>query len=65
MRIHFDRERCAGHAQCAMTAPDVFPLDDAGYCDLKPETDVEPGQQQQARNGARQCPEGAITVLPD
>jgi ferredoxin len=62
--IHFDRERCAGHAQCAEHGPDVFLLDEAGYCDLKPESEVEPGLEEQARNGARQCPEGAITIVP-
>ncbi|MFV2176638.1 ferredoxin [Actinomadura sp. LOL_016] len=62
MRIIFDRDLCAGHAQCAMTAPDVFPLDDAGYCDLKPVTDVPAGLEEQAREGVRRCPERAITI---
>jgi ferredoxin len=63
VHIRFDRERCAGHAQCAERGPDVFVLDEAGYCDLQPETKVEPGLEEQSRNGARQCPEGAITII--
>ena len=63
MRIVFDRERCAGHAQCAVYGPDVFPLDEAGYSGLPPESAVEPGLEDQARDGARNCPERAITLV--
>ena len=62
MRIVVDRQVCAGHALCAARAPDVYRLDADGYCcsdgTLVPEHLVE-----QARMGARHCPEGAIVLV--
>ncbi len=62
MEISFDRNRCAGHAQCNAAAPNVFPLDDRAYCDV-PDTSVVPeGLEEQARAGADACPEHAIAI---
>ena len=49
VRISVDQGKCAGHARCFATAPEVYPIDDelAG----------------QARLGAAACPERAITLL--
>ena len=62
IRIVVDRQVCAGHALCAARAPDVYRLDADGYCcsdgTLVPEHLVE-----QARLGARHCPEGAILLV--
>ena len=61
IRIVVDRQVCAGHALCAARAPDVYRLDADGYCcsdgALVPAHLVE-----QARLGARHCPEGAIVL---
>jgi ferredoxin len=62
MIINFDRDLCRGHAQCAAAAPDVYPLDDSGYCDLPAHSEVSADLADQARRGARQCPEEAITT---
>ena len=62
IRIVVDRQVCAGHALCAARAPDVYRLDADGYCcsdgTLVPEPLVE-----QARMGARHCPEAAILLV--
>lgn len=64
MRIKVDRAICAGHALCAIKAPDLYELDDDGFCisDGKP---VPPGQEEQAELGAQSCPEKAITLVED
>lgn len=62
MRVRVDRAVCQGHALCAGISPDVFTLDDDGYCDVG-ETDVPEGMEESARRGMQSCPERAITIL--
>ena len=64
VRIEFDSARCAGHALCAAAGPDVYHLDDAGYC-IPPERHLAPELSDQAYRGADACPERAITVIED
>jgi len=61
VKISVNREACTGHAQCYAMAPDVYDIDEDGYCALDV-ADVEPGLEEQARRGAGACPEGAITA---
>jgi ferredoxin len=61
MKIVVDASRCSGHAQCNALAPDVYELDDRGYCAIR-EVEVPPGLEDQAQDGADACPEGAITI---
>jgi ferredoxin len=61
MRILVDKARCAGHARCYATAPEIFVLDDNGYIDME-SFDVQPGQEELARRGARACPERGLRV---
>lgn len=59
--IRVDRSVCAGHALCAMIAPQVYSLDDDGFCasdGIVMSTELRPV----AERGARACPEGAITL---
>jgi ferredoxin len=63
MKVTVDRSKCTGHARCAATGPDVYPLDDEGYNALEGETEVPAGLEQQAVDGAAACPERAITVI--
>ncbi|MEI7783902.1 MAG: ferredoxin [Betaproteobacteria bacterium] len=63
MKIRSDRSICAGHALCAGKAPDVYRLDEEGFCCSDGET-VPAHLHEQAQAGARHCPEGAI-VLED
>ena len=64
MKICVDRGICAGHALCAAKAPDVYTLDDEGYCSSDGQH-VPPHLIDLARLGARHCPEGAITLIED
>ena len=61
MRVHVDLAACTGHGRCYSLSPDVFRADDEGHCVLAAE-DVPPGLEDQARRGAANCPEQAITV---
>jgi ferredoxin len=63
MKIQVDTNRCSGHAQCNAVAPDLYDLDDSGYCAIR-EAEVPLGLEDQARAGAGACPERAITILP-
>jgi ferredoxin len=63
MRVEFDTERCQGHAQCAANGPDVYILDDEGYCAIPSVLDVPGGLEGQASTGAAACPEQALTVI--
>ncbi|UGQ11191.1 ferredoxin [Yinghuangia sp. ASG 101] len=47
---------------CAFAGPDAYPLDDSGHNELPPDSPVDPGLADQARQGALQCPERAITI---
>lgn len=61
MRIHIDLNRCAGHAQCAARAAEVFELDDLGYA-LRIDGEVPDQLRELASTGAAACPERAITI---
>lgn len=59
MKIRIDRSICAGHALCAVKAPEVYRLDEEGFCCSDGDT-VPVHLHEQARLGARHCPEAAI-----
>jgi ferredoxin len=61
MEVRLDRERCQGHGRCYVLAPEVFTPDDDGY-GLVVAEEVPPTLQEQARLGAGNCPEDAITI---
>lgn len=64
MKIRIDRGVCAGHALCAAKAPEVYRLDDEGYCCSDGDT-VPVHLHAQARLGAQHCPEAAIFLEDD
>lgn len=64
MKIRLDRARCAGHAQCHAIAPEMFPIDDEGYCTIT-ELEVPAADEATARDGADACPEIALAVTND
>lgn len=64
MLVRLDRHRCEGHALCAAKAPDVYELDDEGFC-ASDGRRVPPHFLAQARRGADHCPENAITLVED
>ena len=61
MKVSVDLEVCTGHGRCYVLAPDVFAADDYGHCVLLHEA-VGDDLAAQARAGADNCPERAITV---
>jgi ferredoxin len=61
MKVHLERGKCSGHAQCYAVEPDLFPIDEEGYSTLQEHT-VAVGDEQAIRNGANACPELALIV---
>lgn len=61
MRVEVDPNVCEGHGQCNVVAPDVYDLDDDGYCVIH-NAEVPERLQKQAEEGALACPVMAITV---
>lgn len=61
MKIRVDQDRCSGHARCNAAAPDIYELDDMGYCAIT-ELIVPEGREEPALKGAEACPERAISV---
>jgi ferredoxin len=57
-RVHVSESLCAGHGQCAATAPGVYQLDADGFCLPVGEVSDEGA----ALDGANACPEHAIEV---
>jgi ferredoxin len=64
MKITVDRERCTGHGRCYSLAPEVYEPDDDGYCQHAASI-TSAALAEQARVGARNCPEDAITVIAE
>ena len=64
MKIRIEKDKCVGNARCAAIAPDLYPLDDAGYISTD-HVDVPEGQEMLAKRGARSCPERIIHVEED
>jgi ferredoxin len=65
MRVHVVSEKCQGHNRCYAIAPDLFDVDDLGYATEVDEGVVPPGQEEQARLAAANCPELAIELSED
>lgn len=63
MHVSVDSDKCCGHARCTAVAPEVFTMDDDGYCDIGTNKAVPPSLEAAARAGATNCPEQAITII--
>jgi ferredoxin len=61
VKVEVDQGRCTGHGRCANAAPQIYDLDEDGYCAV---TELVLGAEQQAdaKLGADACPESAIRV---
>lgn len=64
MKIRLIRSKCAGHAQCYAVAPEIFPIDDEGFCILE-ERVVQPDEVAVVREGVAACPELALVIDED
>lgn len=56
-----DEGKCSGHGICHYEAPDVYQLDDRGFCTIR-ELLVPDHHMESAEMGANACPEQAITI---
>jgi ferredoxin len=64
MKVRLERDKCAGHAQCYAVDPDIFPIDDDGYCIMAEHT-VAPDDEKATREGVAACPELALVIDDD
>jgi ferredoxin len=64
MKVHLERSKCAGHAQCYAVDPELFPIDNEGYSILQ-EHAVARGDEQVIRDGVAACPELALVIEED
>jgi ferredoxin len=61
--VRVDADLCVGHGRCYVLGPDVFGADEFGHC-IVLEEQVDAALESQARMGAENCPEQAITIEP-
>jgi ferredoxin len=61
MKLTVDRSRCEGHAVCALEAPELFDLDDAGDLVIL-EAHPPEAQRAVAQNAVDACPTQALSV---
>lgn len=64
MRIVVDKSKCHGHGLCYLACPEVYLLDESGYCDPLAEA-VSDALSEVAQRGASECPEGAISLVTE
>lgn len=62
LTIKVDPNKCSGHARCAMKGPDVYELDEEGYCISDGKVVTDESLRVQVMHGMKACPERAITV---
>jgi ferredoxin len=64
VKVHLEKSRCVGHAQCYAVDSDLFPLDESGYSTLEAH-DVRTEDEQLTRDGVAACPELALILEED
>jgi ferredoxin len=65
MRVQVNENVCQGHSLCSWTAPEIFaPDDEDGHAIVALDV-IPPELEQSARDAAANCPESAITILPE
>jgi len=62
MNVRVDTSLCTGHGRCYVLAPDVFAPDEFGHCEVLAAEPSDDALRAQARLGAENCPERAISV---
>jgi ferredoxin len=61
MRLKVDPDRCEGHAQCVVYAPELITLNEDGHA-VVTVTDPSLSQEAEARAAQQACPERAIEL---
>ena len=64
MKVRLDQSKCTGHAQCHAVDPDLFPIDESGYCILE-EHEIAAEDEELIREGVASCPEMALICEDD
>jgi ferredoxin len=62
MKLHVETVECAGHGQCFLVNPSLFPLDDDGFSAVTDDIDVPAELADDARRGVQSCPSQAISL---
>lgn len=62
MRVEVNPEVCEGHGQCNAVGPNVYDLDEGGYCVIR-NAEVPSEFEDEAEEGALACPVQAIKVI--
>lgn len=62
-KLKIDRDRCQGHGQCVMAAPELFELDDDGLS-VALRSELAEEELRAARTAELVCPVSAIRVIP-
>jgi ferredoxin len=65
MRIITDTDRCIGSGQCVLKEPTVFGLDEEEGIVTLLSSRPTGSAAERAREAARLCPSGALTVIED
>jgi len=64
MKVHIDKEVCAGFRVCLGILPELFELHDDGYA-VALQTEVPQEYEDLVRRAASQCPSNAISITED
>jgi ferredoxin len=66
LKIHIDEKLCSGHGRCYSLNPQIVQANDEGYpVQLGQDIEIGPADEGAARNAIANCPEGAISAVPD
>jgi ferredoxin len=61
--LHFESEKCMGHALCNATAPEVYELARTGNLLAPPWMPLDASLEDAAKAGAEACPARAINIV--
>jgi ferredoxin len=61
VRVRVDLAKCVGHGRCYVLGPEIFEEDDRGHCVIS-NAEIPVELQAQAKLGAENCPEHAISI---
>jgi ferredoxin len=64
VKIEVDVEKCMGHGQCEIFAPEVFWIGNDDVVEVRREVDLgDPAAVEAVRTAAQNCPERVITLV--
>ena len=60
--VRVDMGKCSGHARCAAKGPQVYELDEEGFCKSDGKVVTDEALREEVVRGMRACPERAIAI---